>query len=196
MLLLAFACTSLPAQSWKKDIRKFRKDLDAHYRDPESSPLNEEDLPGFKRHAYFPMDKAYRVEATIERTPDAEPFIMATVSGKKKTFRKYADLHFNIADEALVLAVYQYFDPKTETYSEELFLPFKDDTSGEESYGGGRYIDLPMPQEAAKTMVLDFNQCYNPYCAYSAGWNCPIPPVVNHLNVPIYAGVMAWDSDH
>lgn len=199
ILLLLSACilpTLSPAQSWKKEIRKFRKHLDEHYRNPETSPLEKEDLPDFKSHNYFPMDKAFRVTAQLERTPDAEPFIMATVSGKKKTFRKFANLVFQIDDETLTIAAYLYRDPETGNYDGELFLPFKDDTSGDESYGGGRYIDMPVPAEDAKTVVLDFNQCYNPYCAYSSGWNCPIPPVENHLNIPIRAGTMAWESDH
>lgn len=195
-LLLLAAASLAPAQSWKQEVKAFRADLDQHYLDPEDSPLLEEDRLAFKGHDYFPARKKYRVEARILRSPEAKPFIMATVSGVKKTFRKFADLHFEIGGQAATLAVYQYQDPETGAYDDELFLPFKDGTTGNLSYGGGRYIDLPGPPEDATTMTLDFNQCYNPYCAYSSGWNCPIPPEENNLSISIPAGVKAWKGIH
>jgi hypothetical protein len=69
----------------------------------------------------------------------------------------------------------------------ELFLPFRDATSGKETYGAGRYLEVE-PPNADGRVVVDFNDAYNPYCAYNASWSCPIPPGENWLAVPIRAG--------
>jgi len=73
-------------------------------------------------------------------------------------------------------------------YADHLFLPFKDATNGEESYGGGRYIDLKASSIKDDKMAVDFNKTYNPWCAYSDGYNCPIPPIANHLDASLMAG--------
>ncbi len=77
-------------------------------------------------------------------------------------------------------------------YKDHLFLPFTDLTSGEESYGGGRYIDLETTGIINNRLVIDFNKAYNPYCTYSDGYNCPIPPRENDLPVAIRAGEKAF----
>ena len=68
-----------------------------------------------------------------------------------------------------------------------MFLPFSDLTSGNETYGGGRYIDLEIPK--GKTITIDFNQAYNPYCAYNPKYSCPIVPAENELLTNVNAGV-------
>jgi uncharacterized protein (DUF1684 family) len=68
-------------------------------------------------------------------------------------------------------------------------LPFTDLTNGHGSYGGGRYIDLRIPPAGSRTIALDFNQAYNPSCAYNHAYSCPVPPPENRLNVAILAGV-------
>jgi uncharacterized protein (DUF1684 family) len=77
-------------------------------------------------------------------------------------------------------------------YRDYLFIPFKDMTNGESTYGGGRYIDMRMGDIRDGSVIIDFNKCYNPWCMYSDGYNCPIPPLENHLEVPIEAGEMIW----
>jgi len=73
-------------------------------------------------------------------------------------------------------------------YRDYLFLPFKDATNGDSTYGGGRYIDIRMSEINNNTLTIDFNKAYNPYCAYSDGFNCPVPPLENHLEVALEAG--------
>lgn len=184
------------AQSWKREIRAFQKDLNQHYRDPDASPLTAEDRVEFKKHDFFPMNEALRFEARIERTPEADAFQMATVSGKFKTYRKWANLRFDWNGRPYQLAAYRQISKKSGEESDYLFVPFRDESSGNESYGGGRYIDLEIPEEGDQTLVLDFNQAYNPYCAYSSGWSCPIPPEENFLEFKVLAGVMAWKHGH
>ena len=79
-------------------------------------------------------------------------------------------------------------------YKEHLFFPFNDLTNGDTSYGGGRYIDLTIPK--GNTIVLDFNKSYNPYCAYTSGYSCPIPPIENYIDSEIKAGIMMTGHDH
>ena len=67
-----------------------------------------------------------------------------------------------------------------------LFLPFTDQTNGKELYGGGRYMDVEIPLSDA--IILDFNKAYNPYCACSDRYSCPIPPQENDLQIPILLG--------
>jgi uncharacterized protein (DUF1684 family) len=120
---------------------------------------------------------------------------MPTVSGKTKTFVKYGELHFTMNGRADTLFAYQNLKlAAKEDYDNTLFIPFRDHASGEEAYGGGRYIDWPIPKSDQAT--LNFNLCYNPYCAYSTGWNCPIPPQENYVDSKVLAGVKAWKHGH
>jgi uncharacterized protein len=83
-------------------------------------------------------------------------------------------------------------DPK---YSDHLFIPFTDGTTYTETYGGGRYIDLSTKDIKGDKLMVDFNKCYNPYCAYAEGYNCPIPPVENRLPISIHAGERNWAKE-
>jgi uncharacterized protein (DUF1684 family) len=81
-------------------------------------------------------------------------------------------------------------------YKNYLFVPFKDMTNGKETYGGGRYLDLETTDIQNDSVILDFNKAYNPYCAYSNGYSCPIPPKENHLAVSIEAGEKTFGKEH
>ena len=85
---------------------------------------------------------------------------------------------------------------KNPKYIDHLFIPFNDLTNYEETYGGGRYIDLSLNDIKDGKVVLDFNKCHNPYCAYSDGYNCPIPPEANRLKVAVKAGEMNFGKEH
>jgi len=118
-----------------------------------------------------------------------EPFELPTYSGITKTFIKYATLSFDLGGETRDLSVYRNLEViRMPQYKNYLFLPFKDQTSGDITYGGGRYINLSTLDIKNSKVELDFNKCYNPWCAYSDGFNCPIPPVENTLNMEILAG--------
>ena len=104
---------------------------------------------------------------------------------------KYGVLKFYILGKDLALYAYQNIDlVKKEAYKDYLFIPFTDLSNGFETYGGGRYIDIQYNGE--ESIVLDFNKAYNPYCAYSGRWSCPIPPKENHLEIEIKAGVRSF----
>jgi uncharacterized protein (DUF1684 family) len=138
---------------------------------------------------YFEPDSTYRVTATLVRTAGAEPFMVQTHSGKTKPFREYGILHFTVHDTDMELHAYQLLDlVNNAVHQEELFVPFNDPTNYELTFGGGRYIDLNTNDLHQGKIELDFNKCYNPYCAFAEGFSCPIPPDPNHLPMEIRAG--------
>lgn len=154
------------------------------------SPLQAQDLPKLR---FFEPDSNYRVACVFQRTPDEKPFELPTYSGITKPYVKYGILTFDLNGEHLQLAVYQSLQARNmPQYAQHLFLPFKDLTNGETTYGGGRYLDLRLPDLESERPVIDFNKCYNPWCHYSDGYNCPIPPSENHLPVAVIAGEKKW----
>ncbi len=193
LFLLAFAGLNSFAQSDAaaiSQIEMFQSQLNADYKNPDESPLPAEEIPHFKGHSFFKVDLKYRVKASVELLSNQDTVSFPTTAGKFKKYIPYAKLSFKIDDTSNVLYVYQSVAlMQQEEYKDFLFLPFTDKSNGFGSYGGGRYIDLRIP--AGNEMIIDFNQCYNPYCAYSNAFNCPIPPEVNRLKMVIPAGVMA-----
>ena len=122
------------------------------------------------------------------RTPDEKPFLMPTTTERLPEYVKYGEAHFKINGKQLKLNLYKSTKPYSEPgYEDYLFLPFTDLTSGDGSYGGGRFLDARIPE--GNTILLDFNKAYNPYCAYNSMYSCPIPPKENDLDIRIEAGV-------
>ncbi len=196
LLVLSMALSSLVALGQNKErvikeIQNYQDKMDREFADPEESILKPEDLAEFKGLKWYPIDLDYRVTARLERTPQAEPFLMPTTTERKPEYAQYGILHFTLLGQQLHLPVYRstdgYEDPQ---YTDYLFCPFTDWASGDGAYGGGRYIDLRIPE--GDKLVLDFNQSYNPYCAYNERYSCPIPPKENDLPVRIEAGVKAF----
>jgi uncharacterized protein len=182
--------TKLLAQSIEREaISKFQKQLSEEYSNPQTSPLSKSDLSRFKGHDFFPIDLKYRVTATLMLTPNATYFKMQTSTNQPKDHRMYAIASFTIEGNRYKLPVYQSHDlMKTEMYKDYLFLPFTDVTNGEQTYSGGRYIDLKIPAEG-NVITIDFNQAYNPCCAHSKNYSCPVVPQENELDVAIEAGI-------
>ena len=138
---------------------------------------------------FFKANPKLKILAEFNRTPYAEPFQMALYSGRTRTYVQYGTAYFTINDKEHSLAIYQNVELQgEEKYKDYLFLPFKDLTNEDKSYSGGRYLNLSIADIKDNKIPIDFNKAYNPYCAYSDGYNCPIPPTVNHLSIPIKAG--------
>ncbi|MFP7657681.1 MULTISPECIES: DUF1684 domain-containing protein [Chryseobacterium] len=199
LLLLLFPCFVFSQKSILKEkveIKKFQKNLNAEYLNPKETPLRGDNFKNFKAHPFFPVDLKYRVEAKLVRTANAEPFEIPTSSGKTKQYKEYGKASFTLEGQEYTLTLYQSLDLlKQEKYKDYLFLPFRDLTNGKETYGGGKYMDLKIPK--GNTLILDFNQSYQPYCAYNAyDYNCPVVPEENKLPVEIRAGVMYNDIYH
>ncbi len=164
---------------------RLKKDND--FANPEKSPLKPEQIPTFEGLAYYYPDTAFRLNARFEVDTSGLPFRMPTTTSRLPLYRKYGRLFFSIGDTSATLTAFQNLDYLAENPSyNKLFVPFKDYTNGEESYGGGRYLDIDIP--LTDTLTIDFNFAYNPYCAYSDRWSCPIPPDENQLHLFIRAG--------
>lgn len=189
LLLLAVKSVGAQTDSALFEITAFQDSLNAQYRNPKASPLKGKAQKRFKKHEFFPPDLQYRVEATLTVTDDATFFPMMTSSQVPKEYRTYGTLQFILKGVSYTVPVYQSKMLMTmPQYKDYLFFPFTDLTNGKLTYAAGRYIGLTIPASGNK-IILDFNQAYNPYCAYSDGYSCPIVPADNHLNVEILAGV-------
>lgn len=192
LLTLLFASVSY-AQSTKdvKSAKKFQQKLNKEFSSKEESPLTEEDLANFESLDFFEIDSSFIVNATLTLHKDSEPFAMKTTTDRLPIYKIYATASFELNGKSFSLEIYQ--NEKlvlTQEYEDYLFLPFTDKTNGDSSYGGGRYLDLKLPE--GDTMIIDFNQAYNPYCAYNHKYSCPVPPKSNDLDIEILAGVKTY----
>ncbi len=175
------------------DIIRFQNELNAEFKDPETSPLPDRFRMDFESLDFFSIDTNYIIKASFTRTPDALPFSMPTNTERKSTEVLYGVAKFSMQGKEHQLEIYQTPELITqEKYKDYLFLPFTDATNGTETYGGGRYLDLKIPN--GNTIVLNFNKAYNPYCAYNKKYSCPLVPSVNNLNTKVHAGVKAFDK--
>ncbi|WP_347922446.1 DUF1684 domain-containing protein [Pontimicrobium sp. SW4] len=173
---------------------EFQKEQNALFKDASTSPLKDRDRENFESLDFFKYDSTLLVIADLKRTPDTEFFNMKTTTDRVSKERIYGVLTFNINNEVYNLNVYQGEENmQTEGYEDYLFLPFLDATNGESTYGGGRYIDLRIPE--GDSMEIDFNSAYNPYCVYNEKYSCPIVPRVNYLPIKIEAGVKNYKKD-
>lgn len=161
-------------------LTDYRQMKDAFFRSAQS-PLTPDERKNFTGLKYFDENPALRIETTLHRYPNPERVQMATSTGHVAEYLQYGYVEFEINGQPQTLQIYK--SPE----QGELFLPFLDETSGHETYGSGRYLDVH--EYADSKIILDFNGSYNPYCAYDAEkWSCPLPPKDNRLTVRIEAG--------
>ncbi len=194
IMVVCSAFISVNAQALEEETaEEFQEELNNEYADPEESPLDKEDLKRFEELEFFEIDLAYKVKAEFVRIPAEPPFTMKTSTDRLPVYVKYGELYFSLKGRKFKLNVYQNQElTQDPEYFDYLFLPFTDLTNGEMTYGGGRYIDLKIPESTE--VVLDFNKAYNPYCAYSGKYSCPIPPKENDLDIEIFAGVKLYNK--
>lgn len=173
-----------------EEIEDYQRELNRSFANPEESPLEQEDFKKFTGLPFFPINRDFRIEAKFVRTPNQLPFRMPTTTSRLPVYEKYGEAHFELEGKNVVLDVYQSHELReTNEYEDYLFLPFSDLTNGKETYGGGRYLGLSIPE--GDSIVIDFNKAYNPYCAYNAGYSCPKVPEQNFIDAEIKAGVRA-----
>ncbi|MBO0933947.1 DUF1684 domain-containing protein [Fibrella aquatilis] len=186
---------ALAQTAYDQQIAKHRQAYRAEFLASAGSPLKTQEAVSLLR--FYAPDPAYRVVATVLRTPKAQPVAMPTHTGQTSEQVSYAQLSFVLNGQPQTLVVYRSLAlANNPLYRDYLFLPFKDGTTGGETYGGGRYLDLRMGEIKNDSLVLDFNKAYNPYCAYSEGYSCPIPPASNKLAVKVLAGERNYDKTH
>ena len=168
------------------ELRAKRAEKDDFFADHPQSPIPPEDRDAFDGLAYFEPDPAYRVEAAVTRHDDPDPVELETTDGRVVRYLHVVTLAFDLDGDAFDLQAYRQAgdDPGA------LFVPFRDKTTGQESYGKGRYMEIEHDGELSDgaTVTLDFNLAYAPFCAYSDTFSCPLPPEANWLSVAVEAG--------
>jgi len=176
------------ASQWQLKIDSIRKAKDIEFGNPGSSPFdNQAAIDTFEGLHYFATDTTYRVAAKFEKLEDDSIFMMSTSGDIADPYKRFARLSMSVKGHPVQLTAYQNQRLlNNDAYKNYLFIPFKDLNSGKSTYGGGRYLDIDIPD--ADTVIIDFNAAYNPYCAYSTKWSCPIPPEENCLKIAINAG--------
>jgi uncharacterized protein (DUF1684 family) len=180
-IVIIFTNPLLAQKNYVQDIRAYQQTYIQ-----EHEVVKGKDKKGLR---FFTPNIQYKVLANFTQLYDTVGFIMKTSGTKDKKFYRYGTLDFTIKNTSLTLTVYISDASKQDTALDKyLFLPFTDLTSGTESYGGGRYIDLLISTIKENKVTIDFNKAYNPYCVYAYGYNCPIPPRENHLSIAILAG--------
>jgi uncharacterized protein (DUF1684 family) len=188
--MLLLIVQGLFGQAYIEEIKAFQAEQNEKFSSEEKSPLTKKDRKKFVELPFYEIDSSYKILANLTLTPDSDTFEMATTTERKPLYQKFGIATFTIEGDTHQLSVYQNLRLKEKPkYQDYLFLPFADNTNGESSYGGGRFIDLRIPK--SDSISIDFNKSYNPYCAYNHKYSCPIPPKENRLSIPIRAGVKA-----
>ncbi len=162
------------------ELGDFRRQKDEFFRNDPQSPLTDEQRGVFARLDYFDENPELIIDAALDIEVDSEQIEMQTSTGGVQVYRRAGVVRFEVEGEPAQVTLYASDD------MDELFLPFRDATSGRETYGAGRYLEVEPPRDGRVT--VDFNLAYNPYCAYNPRWSCPIPPGENWLGVAIRAG--------
>ena len=206
LLLLALFAFNSNAQNHPSDsktpidiqleISEYQKNLTDTYSNEETSILSDADREKFIAlggHPFFPINSKYRITADLTVFSKPERIEMKTSTSRIANYKIYCKATFMIDGQNYELFVYQNMAAFASVlHKDMLFLPFTDLTSGEETYGGGRYLDLSIPKNKNK-IIIDFNKAYHPYCAYSEGYSCPIPPQANFVEHKIEAGIKFLD---
>jgi uncharacterized protein (DUF1684 family) len=162
-----------------------RREKDEFFRTHPMSPLSPEQQEKFTQLRYYPYNAALDLRLPLEVFQTQDVITVETSSGEERRYRRLGEIRFAVGDEEARLTVYE--------TPHGLFLPFVDAGINVETYGAGRYLE---PEELDDgSLHIDFNQAYNPYCAYSEGYSCPLTPQENRLNVSICAGEMLPEGD-
>lgn len=181
LALLAGCGTDAPASGYRQDVLEDRMQRDMDMRS-EGSVLTGEARNTFKGLRYFPVDSTYRMTAPLERSVPPDTVRMAQSTGGTAEHLRVGHVTLSFPEGPERLAVFRSLSAP----SEPLWIPFADATNGQETYGGGRYVDVVLREDSLA--VVDLNRAYNPTCAYNPAYACPLPPAENHLPFGVPAG--------
>ena len=175
-------------------LEELRQEIDHFMKHHPQSPLGDEGQETFDGLNYYGPNQDLILEVEVERFPDGEPIvIMQTSTGDQQEYRRWGRFSFEIEGQSASMTIYS--DP----HGRDFFMPFRDSTNGSETYGAGRYMDEHRPgfrALASNMFEVDFNYAYNPYCAYSPNFSCPLPPRENWVQVPIRAGEKNFEKQN
>jgi uncharacterized protein (DUF1684 family) len=169
-------------ETWKRALLRSRVQKDEFMRSGRDSPFTRSGQRDFRGLKYFEPDPAFRFPTKLQRNPTEASVMMTTSKGTRQLFNKEGRFDLVIEGQQVRLQAYQ----SAEREDRSIFVPFRDATSGKETYGAARYLDMDVQHD--DNYLVDFNYAYNPYCAYSEGYVCPLPPAENWLRVAIHAG--------
>ena len=167
------------------DVATLRREKDRFFGKSDDSPLTHEQRHVFSGLRYFADDPAFRFEVLLESDPARAVEPVETSDGRTNELVRAGRVRFRIGGRDASLVGYE--------QERSLFIPFRDQTSGHETYGAGRYVEAEPLGDGR--YLLDFNRAYNPYCAYNENWSCPLPPRDNWLDVEIRAGEQTYPHD-
>jgi uncharacterized protein (DUF1684 family) len=180
------------AQERQNPIIQERLARDAAFKSGNDSPLLPQNKARFSGLSYFPINPGLRFSVMLRRYPRPQEIRLGTNTGEIRSALRYGFFEFQAEARTCRLQVFRLEDsPDRGPF---LFVPFRDSTSGQETYGAGRYIDLQ--ENTTGVYDLDFNRAYNPSCAYNSTFSCPIPPAENTLQIPIRAGERKYSLEH
>lgn len=166
-------------EAYKQRIEKEREEQDSFMRNNSESPFKANDV-AYKGLTYFEPDLKYKIKARFDPIKEKKIRKLATSDNKEQEYLEYGYATFSIDGQEQKLLILENVQENV------LFLAFGDATSADETYGAGRYLDVT--HSGGNSIMLDFNMAYNPYCAYSSEYSCPLPPRENLLDVAIRAG--------
>jgi uncharacterized protein len=175
------------ADVYSMEVRKDRLEKDKYLLTSPNTPVKASDMELFRGLAYYDVDRAFVFETVLQRLPVPAEVTIATSQDRPRIMLHLGALPFTYDGKEYAVQV---FAPKDTSDGNYWFIPFTDATSGGETYGGGRYLDID--DIASDTVFLDFNYAYSPYCAYNERYDCPIPPPENALPVAIRAGERSY----
>jgi uncharacterized protein (DUF1684 family) len=175
----------MSGSEWENRVRMEREQKDIFFRIHPQSPIPPEEREGFQGLQYYPPQPEYRFKLELQKHPVEKKVRMTYTRGEEQEFIRWGEFRFKIRGDEQVLQAY-----KNSAEEDRLFIPFRDPTNGEETYGAGRYLDLHADSDRTEggKWVLDFNKAYNPWCAYNKDFTCPFVPPENWLKTPIHAG--------
>jgi len=178
---------ALSDTTWAERLRENRAEKDRFFAEHRQSPIPPEERDGFDGLDYFDPDPEYRVEARVTVHDDPDPVELDTTGGRPVRYLRSFTLTFELDGDHRELHGYQ------QEGDDAIFVPFRDKTTGQESYEGGRYMELESDDELSEgdRVTVDFNLAYSPFCAFSETFSCPLPPEENWLDVAIRAGERA-----
>ncbi len=187
-LIYTFTATENP-EVYKENIEAERERQFKFLKYNLESPLTEPQREDLDSLDFYPVDMDYKVRARMVPLQNRKMLELPMTDGSVERYLRHSFAEFELKGESVRLLLLQAAD---ETDKRNFFLAFADDTSGRESYGGGRYLNLR--QDGQQSITIDFNLAYNPYCAYNPDFACPIPPKENILDIPIRAGEKNYDK--
>ncbi|NHN43506.1 DUF1684 domain-containing protein [Halorubellus sp. JP-L1] len=180
-------------RQWRRELAANREEKDEFFGTHPHSPIPKGERDAFDGLEYFEPDADYRVTATVHLTDedDEDVYRMETSTGGEQRYLKVAALTFELDGEEHSLSAYRQEGEERES----LFVPFRDKTTGQQTYGAGRYMELEAEGDLAdgQEIPVDFNLAYNPFCAYAEQYACPLPPEENWLDATVEAGERDWD---